>query len=220
MGETYRFYVKMDGEKFGPYTARETRDLDLLDDVLVTEERMNGQWLPASKFDFDDMVRKESGEVATQSQPFVVEGDGTVYMGGTYDPDNVPKEIKGWNWGAFFFGWIWASSNGIHWPILVYFISYVGVIIVSIILGKNGNEWDEWAVSNGIYWLILVYFISYVGVIIMSIILGKNGNEWAWKKERWDNVERFKRVQHNWAMACLWSLGFIFIIAAVVSAFD
>ncbi len=175
MGETYRFYVKMDGEKFGPYTARETRDLDLLDDVLVTEESMNGQWLPASKFDFDDMVRKESGEVATQLQPFVVEGDGTVYMGGSYDSNNVPEEIKGWNWGAFVFGWIWAVFNGIYWP-------------------------------------ILIGLIPYVGGLIMCIVLGMNGNEMAWKNKRWDNVEHFKRVQHKWAMACLWYIGFILLI--------
>lgn len=49
----------MDGMTFGPYTALEIRNLDLLDDILVTEESMNGQWLPASRFDFDDMVQKE-----------------------------------------------------------------------------------------------------------------------------------------------------------------
>lgn len=48
MNETYKFYVQMDGHTFGPYTARAIRELDLLDDILVTEESMNGQWLPAS----------------------------------------------------------------------------------------------------------------------------------------------------------------------------
>jgi hypothetical protein len=69
MSETYKFYVQMDGETYGPYSAHEVRDLDLLGDVLVTEESMNGQWLPASKFDFDDMVRKESGIPSAPRMP-------------------------------------------------------------------------------------------------------------------------------------------------------
>ena len=37
----YKFYVQMDGETLGPYSAREVRDLQLMDDILVTEESMN-----------------------------------------------------------------------------------------------------------------------------------------------------------------------------------
>ena len=59
MSEIYKFYVQMEGVTYGPYSAKAIKELDLLDDILVTEESMNGQWLPASKFDFDDMIRKE-----------------------------------------------------------------------------------------------------------------------------------------------------------------
>lgn len=80
MSETYKFYVQMDGETYGPYSARAVRDLGLLDDILVTEESMNGQWYPASKFDFDDMVRKEGGYNSPQPVPnrSMVNADGTV----------------------------------------------------------------------------------------------------------------------------------------------
>ena len=46
----------MDGETYGPYSAKEIKELPLLDDTLVTEESMNGRWLQACEFDFDDMV--------------------------------------------------------------------------------------------------------------------------------------------------------------------
>ena len=49
----------MDGEIFGPYSAKEVRDLQLMDDILVTEESMS-EWLPAGRFDFDDMVKKDA----------------------------------------------------------------------------------------------------------------------------------------------------------------
>lgn len=131
----YKFYVKMDGETYGPYSAKEVRDLQLMDDILVTEESMN-EWLPAGRFDFDDMVIKELGALVNE--------DGTISRP-IYD--GVPNEIKNWNWGAFFFNWIWGVCNGVYWPlvlIIVNFIPYVGPLIslgICIALGINGSEW-------------------------------------------------------------------------------
>lgn len=207
MSETYKFYVQMDGETYGPYSAKAVRDLELLDDILVTEESMNGQWLPASKFDFDDMVRKEEGipsqpYVPQQSQPvqpayqpynpvpnIQINQDGTVtnpsHWETPYNSNEVPVEIKKWNWGAFFFNWLWGVCNGVYWPLA----------------------------------LILVNLIPYVGQVLAlgaCIALGINGSEWAWKGKRWDSVEHFKRVQHNWAMACLWVLGISVVLGIVI----
>lgn len=91
MSETYKFYVQMDGETYGPYSAQAVRDLELLDDILVTEESMNGQWLPASKFDFDDMVRKEGGHVMTQ--PLTPK---PINTGGVINPDGTVTNPNGW----------------------------------------------------------------------------------------------------------------------------
>lgn len=91
MSETYKFYVQMDGETYGPYSAQAVRDLELLDDILVTEESMNGQWLPASKFDFDDMVRKEGGHVMTQ--PLT---PNPINTGGVINPDGTVTNPNGW----------------------------------------------------------------------------------------------------------------------------
>ena len=70
--ETYKFYVQMNGATFGPYSARAIRDLELQSNALVTEESMNGQWMPATKFDFDYMICKEEGAPMPppQSQSF------------------------------------------------------------------------------------------------------------------------------------------------------
>lgn len=48
----------MDGQEFGPYSASEILKLEITDDILVTEKSMS-EWLPAVKFDFKDMARKE-----------------------------------------------------------------------------------------------------------------------------------------------------------------
>lgn len=79
MSVSYKFYVQMDGQTYGPYTAKEVGGLGLNDEVLVTEESMNGQWLPAGKFDFDDMIRKEQGiPAAPKPKMPVVNADGSV----------------------------------------------------------------------------------------------------------------------------------------------
>ena len=166
----------MDGDTFGPYSAREIRDLQLMDDILVTEESMS-DWLPAGRFDFDDMVRKELQAC--------VNDDGTInrtpnslqrQMNSSNQQNlDVPTEIKGWNWGAFIWRWLWGIFNGVYWPlvlILINFIPYVGPIIS----------------------------------LVCSIVLGINGNEWAWKGKSWSSVAEFKRVQHNWAIAIWWVL--------------
>lgn len=88
MSETYKFYVQMDGQTYGPYSARAVKDLDLPDDILVTEESMNGKWLAAGSFDFDDMVRKEEGIDNTPSQP--------VNVAKTINPDGTVTSPNGW----------------------------------------------------------------------------------------------------------------------------
>lgn len=193
----YKFYVKMDGETYGPYSAKEVRDLQLMDNILVIEESMS-EWLPAGRFDFDDMVKKELGalvnEDATINRPRYDTPMPPVIPATPQQPvsqytstvkDGVPNEIKGWNWGAFFFSWIWGVCNGVYWPLA----------------------------------LIIVNFIPYVGVLISlgaCIALGINGSEWAWKAKQWSSIAEFKRVQHKWAVAILWVLGVSFGLSILI----
>ena len=66
----FKFYVQMDGEAYGPYSVKEIIDLDLPDDVLVTEESLNGEWIPAGQFKFEDLLKNEQKpEVVFRSRP-------------------------------------------------------------------------------------------------------------------------------------------------------
>ena len=95
----YKFYVKMDGDTFGPYTAKQIQELQLTDDILVTEESMN-EWLPAGRFDFNDMVKKELNELLSQrrtqnkdegnvgaNNPFIAQ-----YSGSSQKTSSKPKK--------------------------------------------------------------------------------------------------------------------------------
>jgi len=90
----------------------------------------------------------------------------------------LPPEIKGWCWGASFWGPIWAVPNNV-WIGLLTVVPYAG-LIVSIILGLNGKKWAwqsrhwdsvehfnkvqrRWAISGIIFFsfTILVLIIAF-----------------------------------------------------------
>jgi len=51
----------------------------------------------------------------------------------------VPNEIRGWNWGAFLFNWIWGIGNNV-WIALLALIPWVNIVMV-FVLGVKGSEW-------------------------------------------------------------------------------
>ena len=88
----------------------------------------------------------------------------------------VPPEIKGWSWGAFFLNWIWAIGNK-TWIGLLAIIPWIG-IIVAIVLGFKGREWawknKEWesiehfnrVQKKWSYWGVVIFItLATLGII-------------------------------------------------------
>ena len=86
----------------------------------------------------------------------------------------VPKEVKGWNWGAFLLSWIWGIGNHV-WLALLALIPYAGVIM-NFVLGVKGSEW-AWQNRR---WDSIEHFKRTqrtwakwgIGIVIAIIILG------------------------------------------------
>ncbi|PWG00848.1 ribonuclease G [Levilactobacillus bambusae] len=57
----------------------------------------------------------------------------------------TPQEIKGWNWGAFMFSWIWGIGNKTYLPLLN--LIPVFNIVWIFVTGFKGNEW-AWQKGN------------------------------------------------------------------------
>ncbi|MDP5239329.1 hypothetical protein Q9Q94_07295 [Uliginosibacterium sp. 31-16] len=108
----------------------------------------------------------------------VYEGENTSGMGKNA---NVPAEAKGWCWGAFLWGWIWAIGNN-TWIGLICLIPYIG-FIMQIYLGVKGREmawrnkrWDSVEHFNAVqrkwtqWWLILVGGIAGIGILAAIVI--------------------------------------------------
>lgn len=59
--------------------------------------------------------------------------------------EEIPAEIKKWNWGAFFLSWIWGIGNHV-WISLLSLIPFVNIIMI-FVLGAKGSEW-AWKAKN------------------------------------------------------------------------
>lgn len=60
-------------------------------------------------------------------------------------PAELPRELRGWNWGAFFLNWIWGLGNRTYIALLM-LLPLVGFVMI-FVLGAKGNEW-AWKNGN------------------------------------------------------------------------
>jgi uncharacterized Tic20 family protein len=94
---------------------------------------------------------------------------------------SVPKEIKGWNWGAFLICFFWSIGNNV-WIGLLSATPFVG-LFVAIYMGINGNElawknkrWESvehfkstqknWTIA-GVIFTIISFFLGWLGFVTM-----------------------------------------------------
>jgi hypothetical protein len=90
----------------------------------------------------------------------------------------IPPEIRGWNWGAFLWNWIWGLGNGTYIALLA-LIPFVN-IVMAIVLGIKGNEWawqnKKWASIEEFkkaqrMWAIVGLIIIGLGVLMMITVI-------------------------------------------------
>lgn len=60
----------------------------------------------------------------------------------TYRENKQPDHLNRWNWGAFYFSWLWGVCNGVYWPLLMFIpvIGWITIPFIVIYLGVKGNE--------------------------------------------------------------------------------
>ncbi len=95
----------------------------------------------------------------------------------------IPVEIKGWNWGAFFLPWFWFLPNQVWiglflWPLsLLPGWKFLAVFLFAVTFGCKGNEW-AWKARpwNSVddfrkhqrYWAIIGFFA--LGILIATTL--------------------------------------------------
>jgi cytochrome oxidase complex assembly protein 1 len=92
----------------------------------------------------------------------------------TTAPDQIPAEIRGWNWGGFLLNWIWGIGNGTPVALLT-LVPFIG-LVMPFVLGVKGNAWAwrnkrwdsavhfkrvqrRWTIAGFIVWLGGIAFL-------------------------------------------------------------
>jgi hypothetical protein len=114
--------------------------------------------------------------------------------GGQYDTNTsgtrgaVPLELKGgWNWGAFWYSWIWGLNHK------------TPITLAALLFSLAGR---------------LVPFLGLVN-LGLAVWFGVRGNEWAWQNRRFDSIDHFRAVQRAWAMWVLGSFILVLVLFAI-----
>lgn len=109
--------------------------------------------------------------------------DSTRGMQGDWD-----SATRGWNWGAFTFGWIWLWAHGLRSLAIGFFLGSWVLGALLFPLGKFGPI------------IINILFIA------IQVGLGLMGHQLARMERTWDSADDFRDCQRIWA---LWSIPFV-----------
>lgn len=110
------------------------------------------------------------------------------------------RELGKWNWGAFYFGWIWGIFNKVYISLLQLVISAFSFVVTIIGLG------------------IIAPLFGLINIGI-SIWLGVKGSQMAWDNGAYRNLEHFRSSRHNWNVAAAICFGvcvFIIIVSLLL----
>lgn len=86
----------------------------------------------------------------------------------------VPREIRRWNWGAFFFGWFWGIFNRV-WISFLTLIPLVSFVMM-FVLGAKGSQWawqkKQWSSIEHFKRVQRQWGIAAAVVAVLSLIVG------------------------------------------------
>lgn len=106
------------------------------------------------------------------------------------------RELGKWNWGAFYFGWLWGAFHKVYMALIQLLL--ILLPIVFRLLGINP---------------LIGLTISSIGMLAIAVWLGIKGTQMAWDKKAWRSIDHMKQSRHNWNIAAL----ICFLVSLVLS---
>jgi len=110
---------------------------------------------------------------------------------------------KRFNWGAFFFTWIWGIGNKV-W-ITLWIIPIWALLNLFLVVIQNLGLFSSVV-------LMLLSIFANLLMLAVQIWFGMKGNLWAWNKKKYKSVEHFHKIQRIWASIAIILLASHFII--------
>ena len=112
--------------------------------------------------------------------------------------------LNHFNWGAFWFDWIWGLANGSLGKMKVILIIYLLNIAVCIIPILNA----------------IIFLLSLLPILCLKIYYGIKGNEWAYDGRAFYNIEDMDATQKRWGLAAGVMFALIVLYVVIVIAFS
>lgn len=115
----------------------------------------------------------------------------------------IDREVDKWNWGAFYFGWIWGIFNKVY-------VSLVQLVTNILAFGLS-------LIGLGI--IAPIFALASLGV---GIWLGVKGSRMAWNNGAYRNLEHFRNTRHNWniAAAIVFGISVLLVIISLLLFID
>lgn len=113
------------------------------------------------------------------------------------------QELGKWNWGAFFFGWIWGVFNKVYITLVQLVVGILGTVFALVGLG-------------------IVSPIFSIASLGLCIWFGVKGSRMAWDNGAYRNLEHFRSSRHNWNVAALvvFCISILFVIISLLLFID
>ena len=107
---------------------------------------------------------------------------------------DLERELRKFNWGAAYFGLIWAILNGCFkkWFINSLIVSIIATIVGLAIIFIPNIFVPGFAIIAGIFSPFIVALLIFLTVFIF---VGLKANRWAWEGDKYDNIEHFNKIQ-------------------------
>ena len=119
---------------------------------------------------------------ASFERPNKIESEPLEYLGKQVQSKHVERELSKWNWGAFYFGWIWGVFNKVYISLLQLVVLLISYLTVFMGIG------------------IISPIFSLIGLGI-SIWLGVKGSSMAWNNDAFRDFDHFLSSRHAWNVA-------------------
>lgn len=119
----------------------------------------------------------------------------------------IEKELKKFNWGAAYFGFIWSAVNRCFKK---WFIHSLVVSLIAGVVGFGLLKLIEEFVTEWYVWIVLFggAFLALFVIFVCFIYVGLKGNRWAWENLQDKNIETFHKTQRTWGIVAIVFLSF------------
>lgn len=112
------------------------------------------------------------------------------------------RELRQWNWGAFFFGWLWGVCHKVWFALI-----QLAVALIPSVLSMMG-------IRN-----LLVLVVCSLICLGVSVWLGLKGTRVAWDNGAWASIDQMRRSRSKWNIAALVCFVLSVVLALVMIVF-